>query len=228
MLHAMTLAFRQLGHPATLRLVLWVALITLLVFAVLGLLGGWAAQRWILPALTDNAGGWVGALLLILYVLAAFFLFRSLAVAVMGLFTDGIVASVEEEHYPEAAARARHVSFAMGLRLGLASLGRAIGWNLLALPFYIALMITGIGPFVLMWLVNAVLLARDCEAMVAARHPAGPSRPLDSRRRWLLGLSTSALFLIPVANIFAPLFGAALAVHLLHLPPRAAQPEHRS
>lgn len=228
MLLAMTLALRQLAHPATLRLVLLVAVITLLIFAGLGLLGAWAAQRWILPAVaTDGNGGWVAALLVLLYVLAAFFLFRSVAVAVMGLFTDGIVASVEEEHYPEAAARARQVSFATGLRLGLASLGRALGWNLLALPFYLALIVTGIGPFLLMWLVNAVLLARDCEAMVAARHPAGPARPLDSRRRWVLGLSTSAMFLVPLANLFAPLFGAALAVHLLHQPSRAAKPEYR-
>jgi uncharacterized protein involved in cysteine biosynthesis len=228
MMTAITLAFRQLGHPATLRLVLLVALITLLIFAVFGALGGWVASRWILPALPDDGSDrLIALLLLVLYALSAFFLFRSVAVAVMGLFTDGIVASVEEEHYPEAAARARHVSFATGLRLGLASLGRALGWNLLALPFYLGLIVTGIGPFLLMWLVNAALLAHDCEAMAAARHPDGPRRPLDRRSRWVLGLSTSAMFLIPLANLFAPLFGAALAVHLLHQPSRSAKPEYR-
>lgn len=229
MLHAIALALRQLAHPATLRLVLLVAVVTLLVFAGVGVLGAWAVNRWLLPALpADGSGGLVALALFLLYSLAAVFLFRSVAVAVMGLFTDGIVASVEEEHYPAAAARARHVDWRTGVRLGLASLGRALGWNLLALPFYLALVVTGVGPFLLMWLVNAVLLARDCEAMVAARHPDGPQRPLDSRRRWVLGLSTSALFLVPFANLLAPVFGAALAVHLLHQPTRAARRELQS
>ena len=61
---------------------------------------------------SDGSDGLVALLLIGGYVLAAFFLFRSVAVGVMGLFTDGIVASVEEEHYPEAAARARQTKVA--------------------------------------------------------------------------------------------------------------------
>lgn len=225
---AISLSFRQLLSPATLRLVLLVAVVTLLLLLGLAVLGGWLVSAWLMPLLpSDGTDGLVALLLGLAYLLAAFFFFRSLAVAVMGLFTDGIVASVEEQHYPEAAARARHVSFAAGLRLGLASLGRALGWNLLALPFYVALLFTGIGPFLLMWLVNAILLARDCEAMVAARHPGISAQPLDSRRRWVLGLSTSALFLVPLLNLVAPVFGAALAVHLLHQPSRHTKTDYR-
>lgn len=229
MMTAIALSFRQLLHPATLRLVLLVAVVTLMVLLALGALGGWMVSEWLMPMLpADGTDGLVALALMGLYVLGAFFLFRSIAVAVMGLFTDGIVASVEEEHYPDAAAHARHVPFHTGLRLGLVSLGRSLGWNLLALPFYLVLLVTGIGPLLLMWLVNAALLARDCEAMVAARHPGMPARPLDSRRRWVLGLSTSALFLVPLLNLVAPIFGAALAVHLLHQPGRQAVREVRS
>jgi len=229
MLHALALSVRQLLHPATLRLVLLVALVTLLIFAALGAVGGWLVSAWLLPLLpSDGSDGLVALLLLGVYILAAFFLFRSVAVGVMGLFTDGIVASVEEEHYPEAAARARHVSVRTGLWLGLSSFRRALLWNLMALPFYIVLLVTGVGTLLLVWLVNAVLLARDCEAMVAARHPDGPARPLDPRRRWILGLATSAMFLVPLLNLLAPVFGAALAVHLLHQPTRQTKPEPRS
>ena len=35
---------------------------------------------------------------------------------------------------------------------------------------------------------------------------------------YALGLVTAAAFLIPIANLLAPIFGAALAVHLFHLP----------
>ena len=121
MMTAIALSFRQLLHPATLRLVLLVAVVTLLLLLVLGALGGWFVSTWLMPLLpADGTDGLVALALMGLYVLGAFFLFRSVAVAVMGLFTDGIVASVEEEHYPDAAARARHVSFRTGLRLGLA------------------------------------------------------------------------------------------------------------
>lgn len=221
MLHAIALALRQLLHPATLRLVLLVALITLALFAMFGTATWWLLDATLFAGTMRSDANDLAALAFFgVMALASWFLFRTVAVAVMGLFTDGIVASVEEDHYPDAAARARHVSFATGLRLSLRSVGRAIGWNLLALPFYVALLVTGVGTLLLVLLVNAVLLAHDCEAMVAARHPDLPPRPLDRAQRWVLGLTTSALFLIPVANLLAPVFGAALAVHLLHMPPR--------
>lgn len=221
MLHAISLALRQLLHPATLRLVLIVGLITLLLFTLVGAAGWWALDTYVVPRFAADGAGELAALALVgLFILSGWFLFRTVAVAVMGLFTDGIIASVEEDHYPQAAARARPVNFAMGLKLALASVGRAIGWNLLAAPFYLVLLFTGIGTLLLVLVVNARLLAHDCEAMVAARHADLPDRPLDRTQRWVLGLATSAMFLIPFLNLLAPVFGAALAVHLLHMPRR--------
>ena len=225
MLHAIALSLRQLLHPATLRLVLLVGVITLLLFVLVGGATWWVFDTWLLPRIVPDGGSELAALAVIgLLILSGWFLFRTVAVAVMGLFTDGIVASVEEDHYPDAAARARPVTFAMGVKLALASVGRAIGWNLLAAPFYFVLLFTGIGTLLLVLVVNARLLAHDCEAMVAARHADLPDRPLDRTQRWVLGLATSAMFLVPFLNLLAPVFGAALAVHLLHMPRRPAPP----
>ncbi len=64
------------------------------------------------------------------------------------------------------------------------------------------------------WVVNALLLGRDLAEMVTARHP---NLMLPSRgRRTLLGLPVAALFLLPVANLLAPVLGAAMAVHMIH------------
>lgn len=220
LLRAIMLACRQLVDAATLRLLVQVIGLTLLIFALSGTLlwlavDAWVTPRWIAPdsSYATLAGLGVAVLLLV----AFWLLFRVVAMAVMGLFTDGIVASVEEDHYPAAAARAVTVSFAAGVRLGLRSAGRALVWNLLATPLYLALLFTGIGLPIALLLVNAALLGRDLEEMVAARHPgADGEQRLPRRLRWTLGLVTALAFLVPVLNLVAPVFGAALAVHLFH------------
>lgn len=216
-MRAILLALRQLAHPATLWLAAKVAVITLALFALLGtglyqLLNRIILPRWLERQDSDTA---LGVAILITFLLG-WFLFRAVAMAVMGLFSDAVVASVEEDHYPDAAAQARPVSFARGLAIGLRSARRAIGWNLLASPAYILLLPTGIGTPALVLIVNAMLLSRDLETMVAARHPVGLT-PLTRMERWTLGLASAGMFLIPFVNLLAPVFGAALAVHLHHI-----------
>ena len=48
-----------------------------------------------------------------------------------------------------------------------------------------------------------------------ARHPDRPR--FDRPTRWSLGLLSAASFVVPVANLLAPILSAAMAVHLLHL-----------
>ena len=218
-MRAILLSLRQLTEPATLRLLLLTILLTLALFLLFGA-GLWAVlHHWVIPRLVAADDGTIAAAVALGgMVLAGWLLFRAVAMLVIGLFTDGIVASVEEAHYPAAAARAQPVSFARGLRLGMRSARRAIGWNLLAAPFYLLLLVTGVGTLALALLVNAVLLGRDFEAMVAARHPAAGEHPLTASQRWVLGGASALLFVVPFANLVAPVFGAALAVHLLNSP----------
>jgi uncharacterized protein involved in cysteine biosynthesis len=163
-----------------------------------------------------GAGSGVGALLLT--VLAAWFLFPGVAVGVLMGFADRIATAVEQRHYPAAAAAARPIGVGRGALMGLKSAARVLLFNLIALPFYLMLLITGVGPFILFVIVNGLAFGRDFAELAAIRHGDRPSR-----RAWLkqtrgeqglLGTLVSVLFLIPFANLLAPILGAATAIHL--------------
>ena len=215
--HAFLLALRDVPNPRVLRILLQSLALTLLLLIVAGaaiyFATRWALDhwQWLGAAERDMAG-----LLVVLAIIAgSWLLFRAVAIVVVGLFADDIVADVEGRHYPAAAQRAVDVSWRQNIRLALASLVRLVGGNLLALPVYILLLVTGIGTPIFALFVNALLLGRDLEAMVLARHPDRPR--FDRPTRWSLGLLSAASFVVPVANLLAPILSAAMAVHLLHL-----------
>jgi uncharacterized protein involved in cysteine biosynthesis len=221
--HALLLALRDLPSPRVLRILAASLALTLLVFVLAGaafFLGArWALVhwQWLAGASLDLAG----IVIILALIAASWLLFRAVAIVVVGLFADGIVADIETRHYPAAARRAVDVGWRQNIRLALASLTRLILGNLVALPFYILLLVTGIGTLLLALAVNALLLGRDLEAMVLARHPDQPR--FDRSARWSLGLLSAASFLVPVANLLAPIAGAAMAVHMLHLGKRDDQ-----
>jgi len=200
-----------------LRVLVQSLLLTLLVFAAAGgaIFAGarWALDhwRWLDGVELDMAG----VLILLVLLAGSWLLFRAVAIVVLGLFADSIVADVEGRHYPAAAMRAVDVGWRQNITLALASLARLIGGNLVALPVYLILLFTGIGTPIFALFVNALLLGRDLEAMVLARHPDRPR--FDRGTRWSLGLLSAVSFVVPVANLLAPIVSAAMAVHLLHL-----------
>lgn len=218
-LSALFRSLPQLFHPAARAVLARTLLVTMLLFLALG-----AALWWGLHSALAYAGWMPGGMAEaaatgLLTILAAWLLFRAIAMAVMGLFADAIIVAVESETYPQAAAQARSVGFARSLRFALASLARAILVNLLALPLYIALLVTGVGTLLLFLVLNAWLLGRDMADMVEPRHPDLPAIPRGDR--WLMGLASALLFLLPVVNLLAPIWSAAMAVHMLHLARRA-------
>jgi uncharacterized protein involved in cysteine biosynthesis len=218
MIRAFFLSVAQLRDPAILRVLALSLAVTLAAFAALG--GGlyWALDR----AFADLSyhGTLAGAAAGVLTVLALWLVFRAVAVLVVGLFADSIVAAVERRHYPAALETARPVPVARGLAMGVGSAARFVGVNLLLLPAYAALLVTGVGTAALFFVANAWLLGRDLGDMVAARHmPAAAMRgwrTATGARRFLLGLAGTGLFVVPVLNILAPVLGAAMATHLFH------------
>lgn len=220
MLRTLTLSIAQLGDRTFLKVLAESLALTLVVFAILGL-GLW----WLLDALIgwlgwDEGGAVAATAALLLTILGAWFLFRVVAIGVINIFADEIVAAVERRHYPEAAARAISPPLALQARVALGSVGRAIGWNLLAMPLYILLLVTGVGTIALVVLVNGWLLSRDLCELVLARH-----RPRAEWRDWMrakrgerypLGLVAALLFVVPVVNLFAPVVGSAMATHMFH------------
>jgi uncharacterized protein involved in cysteine biosynthesis len=224
MLTAFARAVGQLGDPAVRRILAKSLAVTLLLFAAAAALGGWLLTGsnpcGLGPLDGECAIGPDQGVLAALLLGAAglWFVFPAVAIGVIGFFADEVVEAVEARHYPHARGRAVPVGRSLGL--SLRSAGRLVLWNLLALPFYILLLVTGVGPFLLFSAVNALALGRDLGEMVAARHYEGEAleRWLAATRgrRALLGLGAAWLFLIPFANLLAPLLGAAAATHLFH------------
>lgn len=225
MIRALTLSFGQLGDPAIVRIVLRSLLLTLLVFLGIGVALGVVLRGFDPCGLIgddrcplDATGSGVGAIVLALA--AVWLLFPAVAIGVISGFMDSIIAAVERRHYPAAAGQARPLGIGRALALGLGSAARLIVYNLVALPFYIVLLVTGVGTVILFVVVNGIALGRDLGEMVAARH-------LDRmhRRIWLgrtraeravLGMLATALFLVPIVNLLAPVLAAAMATHLFH------------
>ena len=146
--------------------------LTLVVFLLLGA-GMWFATRWLVIdqlGWDETAGNLAAISGFLAMLLFGWVLFRAIAVAVIWLFGDEIVIAVERRHYPEALASAHHVPVARSLALGLRSAGRALLVNVLLIPAYVLLLVTGFGTPLLFYAANGWLLGADLGEMVAARH----------------------------------------------------------
>lgn len=190
--------------------------LTLLVFAVLAG-AGWYGLSALIDRLWPNDG--LGdAVAVLVVVLAGWLLWRILALAVLQFFADEVVLAVENRDYPEMAARARKLGLHEEALKAVAGAGRALLYNLLALPIALVLAVTGVGAPLVFLAVNAVLLGRELQDMVWLRHRPSPDSPppLSGVERLLLGGVIAVLLTVPVANFVAPFLGAACAVHLIH------------
>ncbi len=225
MFKALNLSLNQLGDPAILKVLAKSLLISLVLCGLVGWAAGIAGQ-WYLERQVDVSlegpyyAALAGAARAVAFLFVVFFGFRVIAIPVIGFFADEVVAAVEHKHYPAKARSAHRVGAGLSLRLGLMSTLRMILFNLLALPLYVLLLVTAVGPIALFLLVNAVLLGRDLGEMVAVRHLDRQTSAQWLRtsrgQRLLLGLAGTALFMVPLVNILAPIVGAAMATHLFH------------
>lgn len=221
MINAFLLSIAQLSDRRILSLLLKVILISLLLLAVFGV-GAYFLLSWLFSLTDLDSGGFAAAAAAaIITALTAIFLFRVVAIFVLNIFSDDIVDAVEARHYPARAELAKPPGYVLGIRMGLASVARAIGYNLLASPIYILLLVTGIGAPIAFFGINAILIGRDLQDMVAARHVDDVARIDDAWRlskltRFGLGLTTALLLAVPFVNFLAPVLGAAMATHLVH------------
>ena len=220
---SLLLALGQLADPRVLRVMLKSLAVSLVLFAGVAV-GGWYLADWALAGagLDDTLfpGGESLRQLasLLLAVLGLWLAWRIVAMAVIGFFADDVVQAVEARHYPEAAGRARDLPVHEQFSTSASAATRALLVNLAALPFALVLMVTGIGPALLFWAVNAVLVGRELQDMVWLRHRRfrGDPAPTTGAERVLLGGAIAALLAIPFVNLLAPMLGAAAATHLIH------------
>lgn len=221
-LTALKMGLAQLGDKAVARLLVKTALLTLLVFVVLGA-GAYFGLTAAFAATGLEGSGLAGALAaLVVTGLAFWFLFRVVALAVLQFFADEIVIAVEQRYYPQAAENARKLPFQRDLRNSLSGAGRALLYNALAAPVALLLIFTAIGPAIVFLTVNAVLLGRELTDMAWLRHCGEPPHfkptpnPVPKAQRLILGGVIAAIMVLPIANFLGAILGAAAGTHLVH------------
>ncbi|KLE34278.1 EI24 domain-containing protein [Aurantiacibacter luteus] len=220
---SLALGFGQLFDGAVLRILLKSVAVTLAIFIAVAVGGVWLID-WALAGagLEDTAFAGAGplreAISLLATILGLWLGWRLVAMAVVQFYAEDVVRAVERRHYPAEASAAREVPFGLSMRYATRSLLRALLANLAALPVAAVLLVTGVGTFVVFWLVNAVLLGRELQDMVWLRHRQGEDdlAPISRGQRLALGGVIAALLAVPFLNLVAPVLGAASATHLVH------------
>lgn len=211
MITAALSALRDMFSPGF-RKVLWKALgLSILLFA--GIL---VVIEVLLSLLVAFPWPWLETILAIatgLGLFAAFFFLMAPVTAVFaGLFLDDIAAMVEERDYP-ADAPGRTLDNATALLTGIQFGLLVLMVNLAVLPA----LFFGIGAAVMV-VANAYLLGREYFQMIAMRHSkASDARALrkqNAGRIFAAGLIPAAVALVPLVNLFVPLFATAYFVHI--------------
>jgi uncharacterized protein involved in cysteine biosynthesis len=213
---ALAKAFGQLSDRAVLAVLAKSLGVTLLAFALFGVVL-YAALIWAFAAAGLSEGGLASATAAALIAaLAGWLLFRVVAIAVLQFFADEVVEAVEARHYPVAAASARKLPFSRELANSLRGIGRTLVANALALPVALALTVTGVGAPLVFLAVNAWLLGRELTDMAWLRHcgDAPGQNPVSRTERFLLGIAIAGIMLVPFASLIGPIMGAAAGTHL--------------
>jgi CysZ protein len=144
----------------------------------------------------------------------AWFLFPGIMPIVVYFFNNRIASTIEQRNYPATPV---HVpSFWSELWHDARFSVLTVVLNILALPLYLFPVIN----LVLFYVLNGYLLGREFFVMAARRHipinEAEAMRKRHARPIMLAGMLLTVLATIPVVNLFAPLWGIAVMVHMYH------------
>ncbi|MBK7163046.1 MAG: EI24 domain-containing protein [Sphingomonadales bacterium] len=215
MLTAISRGFASLADNRIMLILAKVISLTLAAFLILGI-ALWYAVDFAFGYFGVADDGTLSALAAVaILAISGLVLFRMVAIAITWVFSDDIIDAVEERHYPFEAARGKRPSNMTSLRMGLRSARRALGYNLLALPLYLLLLVTGIGAPLVFIAVNALLLGRDLEDMLVARH-GHELAAFGKGERLMLGAAGAAGMMVPLLQFVVPVVATAAAVHMAH------------
>jgi CysZ protein len=207
---------RALGlifDPVLIGVVAKALLLTVVLFVVL--LVGIEYALHFLPTLGVP---WVNKVLEILapvFLLLGFFVLGGPVAALFGsLYLDRIADAVEKRWYANDP-KAPGMPTATGIGAGLRLAGLILAADLVLLPTDV--LTPGLGELATL-LINGFLLGREYFELAALRHVSLKAADTLRRRNggqvFVAGLILSLLTFVPLVNLFAPLFGAALMVHL--------------
>ena len=217
MFSAIAKSFRQLGDPAT-RKVLWLSLAaTFAAFAVLILGVEWLISQtrlfeWATLDLAADVLGGIGA------VIVSILLFPAVAMAVMGFFLEDVAAAVDAKYYP-GLPEARVQPIAEQIMTGLRFAAVTALLNLLALPLFAILTFVPPLNLFLFYGLNGILLGREYFELVALRrmddHAAQALRHVFAGRLFLAGILITFLSTVPFLNLLTPVVATAFMVHIV-------------
>src|SRR6201996_5923656 len=123
MIRAFFLSVGQLGDPRIAAVFLKTLALTVLLLVALGT-GLWFAAEHLAARYVGADGSALAGAAAVLAALAlGWLLFRTIAIAVMDIFADDVVAAVERRYYPAALATARRVTLARSVAMGLRAAG---------------------------------------------------------------------------------------------------------
>lgn len=220
-------AASQLTDPG-MRRVLWLGIAgATAIFAILWVAVWWLlanidpASIWGLSTIVEWLGeafDWVAGLAFIgTMLVATFLLFPAVVTMVFGLFLDQVAEVVERRHYPDLGmARKQPMLEILASTAKFAAI--VILLNLLVLPLYLILMFIPGANLLLYYLLNGYLIGREFFELAAFRRME-PSEAHRLRRAWrgkvmMAGVMLTFLMTVPVANLLAPVLGAAFMVHV--------------
>ena len=218
MLKIALITIAQISEPSLRQILVKSLLISLVSIMACGLLAWVLLGKFGLLGFgfLDTFLPWIGGALI---VVIGFVFFPSTIMVIGGLFSDEIISTIEERHYPKNIG-SNHVSLLISIRTGLTVIIIATIINICLLPFYaLGMLLPGLS-FVIFYLVNGYLIGRELFETVAQRHlPVNEAQQL--RKRYFLkvllggGLITFVAT-IPLINLATPLFGIGFMVHLYH------------
>jgi CysZ protein len=134
------------------------------------------------------------------------------------LYLDRVARTIEARAYPDDP-RAPGMTAATAIGAGVRLAGLALGLNLALALLDTELILVPAIPELLTILVNGWLLGREYFELAALRHMSrAAARNLRRKHGGSVlagGTIISLASAFPLTNLFAPLFGAALMVHLM-------------
>ncbi len=198
------IVWKSLGLTLALLFVVWLALTRFL--------NWWLSQGAVVtdhPMIATIAAFMAGAGLFI----GLAFLIAPVSILVASFFVDDIAERIEREDYPhDPPGKALPINRALFEALKLALL--ALGVNIVAL---FMLLIPGVNVVAFL-LANTFLLGREYFSLAAGRFlPPQEIKALRENNRFAVyfaGFTMALLLSVPIVNLFTPVFGTALFVHV--------------
>jgi CysZ protein len=205
-------ALAQFGDIGTWGVIAKAVAVTVLLFVALF----WGAQ-WGLAQVPEFGWNWVNDAVRFLasigLAVGLVILVIPVSAVALGFFVEELASRVETKWYG-GTGRLREPGIGEMVTVMARFFLSVIVLNLVFLPFYF---LPGINLAVF-YVLNGLLVGREYFEMVALRH-LPPKEVKRVRRRngftiFLAGVITTLALSIPLVNFFAPVFGAALMVHV--------------